>query len=107
MVAAVGSQLSAIVSDAETRTEMLAQQLGDRLPRRWTFPALPVPAILVVLLTDVPSVVALASRIFAVHFLSQALIARQLAWRRRWGWVALFACIASAMAVVAVFGIPS
>jgi hypothetical protein len=108
MVAAVGSQLSAIVNDTETRTEMLAQQLGDRLPRRWTFPLFLVPAILVVLLTDVASVVALASRIFAVYFLLQALIAGQLAWRaRRWSWVAFFAGIASAMAVVAVFGIPS
>jgi hypothetical protein len=108
MVAAVGSQLSAIVSDTETRTEMLAQQLGDRVPRRWTFPLFLVPAILVVLLTDVASIVALASRIFAVYFLSQALIAGQLAWRaRRWSWVAFFAGIAAAMAVVAVFGIPS
>jgi hypothetical protein len=108
MVAAVGSQLSAIVNDTETRTEMLAQQLGDRLPRRWTFPLFLVPAILVVLLTDVTSVVALASRIFAVYFLSQALIAGRLAWRgRRWAWVFFFAGIALAMAMVAVFGIPS
>lgn len=46
MAAALGSQLSAIVNDTETRTEMLAGEVGDRLPRRWTFPLFLVPAIL-------------------------------------------------------------
>jgi hypothetical protein len=56
----------------------------------------------------VSSVVALASRVFAAYYLSQALIAGRLAWRaERWAWVAFFAGIALAMAVVAVFGIPS
>ncbi len=108
MAAALGSQLSAIVNDTETRTEMLARQVGDRLPRQWTFPLFLVPAILVVLLTDVSSVVALASRVFAAYYLSQALIAGRLAWRaERWAWVAFFTGIALAMAVVAVFGIPT
>jgi hypothetical protein len=87
---------------------MLVGQLGDRLPRQWTFPLFLVPAILVVLLTDVSSVVALASRVFAAYYLSQAMIAARLAWRaERWAWVAFFAGIALAMAVVAVFGLPS
>jgi hypothetical protein len=108
MAAALGSQLSAIVNDTETRTEMLAGQVGDRLPRRWTFPLFLVPAILVVLLTDVSSVVALASRVFAAYYLSQALIAGRLAWRAgRWAWVAFFAIIALAMTSVAVLGLPS
>jgi hypothetical protein len=108
MAAALGSQLSAIVDDTQTRSEMLVGQLGDRLPRQWTFPLFLVPAILVVLLTDVSSVVALASRVFAAYYLSQALIAGRLAWRaKRWGWVAFFTGIALAMAVVAVFGLPS
>ena len=108
MAAALGSQLSAIVNDTETRTEMLAQQVGDRLPRRWTFPLFLVPAILVVLLTEVSSVVALASRVFAAYYLSQALIAGRLAWRaKKWAWVAFFGGIAVAMAAVAVFGLPS
>ena len=108
MAAALGSQLSAIVNDTETRTEMLATQVGDRLPRRWTFPLFLVPAILVVLLTEVSSVVALASRVFAAYYLSQALIAGRLAWRaKEWAWVAFFGGIALAMAAVAVFGLPS
>jgi hypothetical protein len=108
MAAALGSQLSAIVNDTESRTEILAREAGDRLPRQWTFPLFLVPAILVVLLADVATVVALASRVFAAYYLLQALIAGRLAWRaERWGWVALFAGIGLAMAVVAVFGIPS
>ena len=108
MAAALGSQLSAIVNSTESVTEILARQAGDRLPRQWTFPLFLVPAILVVLLTDVASVVALASRVFAAYYLLQAFIAGRLAWRaQRWAWVALFAAIALAMAVVAVLGIPS
>jgi hypothetical protein len=61
-----------------------------------------------VLLSDVASVVALASRVFAAYYLLQAVIAGRLAWRtRRWGWVALFTGIGLAMAVVAVLGIPT
>jgi hypothetical protein len=108
MAAAVGSQLSAIVDDTQTRSEMLVGQVGDRLPRQWTFPLFLVPAILVVLLTDVSSVVALASRVFAAYYLSQALIAGRLAWRaERWAWVAFFGAVALAMAAVAVFGLPT
>lgn len=107
MAAALGSQLSAIVNDTETRTEMLAQQVGDRVPRRWTFPLFLVPAIAVVLLTDVTAAVALASRVFAAYYLLQALIAERLAWRaRRWGLVASFTGVGLAMAAVAVFGLP-
>jgi hypothetical protein len=108
MAAALGSELSAIVNAAESRTDMLAQQVGDRLPKRWTFPLLLVPTILVVLLTDVTSAVALASRVFAVYYLLQAYIAGRLAWRaKKWGWVAFFIGLGLAMGAVAVFGIPS
>ncbi len=108
MAAALGSQLSAIVNDTETRTEMLARQLGDRLPRQWTFPLFLVPAILVVLLAPLSSAVALASRVFAAYYLSQALIAGRLAWRaERWCWVALFTGVGLAMGAVAIFGIPT
>jgi hypothetical protein len=62
----------------------------------------------VVVLTDVTAVVALASRVFAAYYLLQALIAGRLAWRSRsWGRVVFFTAIASAMAVIAVFGIAS
>jgi hypothetical protein len=108
MAAALGSELSAIVNATESRTDMLAQQVGDRLTKRWTFPLLLVPTILVVLLTDVTSAVALASRVFALYYLLQAYIAGRLAWRaKKWGWVAFFIGLGLAMGAVAVFGIPS
>ncbi len=51
--------------------------------QQWTFPLFLVPAILVVLLSDVASVVALASRVFAAYYRLQAVIAGRLAWRAR------------------------
>ncbi len=54
------------------------------------------------------SAVALASGVFAAHFLLQAFIAGRLAWRvKGWGWVAFFTFIGAAMAAIAIFGIPS
>jgi hypothetical protein len=56
----------------------------------------------------VTSAVALASRVFAAYFLLETLIAGRLAWRaKRWAWVACFAGVGVAMAVIAVFGIPA
>jgi hypothetical protein len=108
MAVALGSQLSAIVNATESRTDLLVQQAGDRFSRRWSFPLLLVPTILVVVLTDVTSAVALASRVFATYFLLQAFMAGQLAWRARsWGWVGFFSGIGLAMGAIAVFGIPS
>jgi hypothetical protein len=107
LAAALGSQLSAIVNATQSRTDMLVQQIGDRVSHRWMFPLLLVPAILIVLLTDVTSAVALASRVFAIYFLLQAFIAGRLAWRaRQWAWVAFFTGIGAAMAAIAIFGIP-
>jgi hypothetical protein len=108
MAVALGSELSAILNATESRTDLLVQQAGDRFSKRWSFPALLVPTILVVMLTDVTSAVALASRVFAAYYLLQAFIAGRLAWRSRsWRWVAFFTGIGLAMGAIAVFGIPS
>ncbi len=108
LAAALGSQLSAIVNAVNSRSEMLIEEVGKGLPQKFTFPFILVPAIVVVLLTDVVSAVALASRVFAAYFLLQSFIAGRLAWRaQKWGWVAFFAAIGAAMAVIAVFGIPA
>lgn len=108
LLAALGSQLSAIVNATYSRSEMLMEQTQGKIRQAVTFPLLLVPAIAVVLLTDVTSVVALASRVFAAYFLVQAVIAGWLAVRRReWAWVAFFVAIGIAMAVIAVFGIPA
>ncbi len=108
LAAALGSQLSAIVNAVNSRSEMLIEEVGKGLPQKFTFPFILVPAIVVVLLTDVVSAVALASRVFAAYFLLQAFIAGRLAWRaRRWPWVTFFAAIGAAMAVIAIFGLPA
>lgn len=87
---------------------MLIEQTHGRIRQASTFPLLLVPAIAVVLLTDVNSVVALASRVFAAYFLLQAVIAGRLAMRRReWARVAFFSAIGLAMATIAIFGISS
>jgi hypothetical protein len=108
MAVALGSQLSAIVNGTESRADLLAQKVGDRVPRRWTIPLILVPSIILVLLTDVDSAVALASRTFAAYYLLQAYIAGRIAWRARsWGWVAFFIGLGLAMAAIAILGIPS
>ena len=45
MAVALGSQLSAIINGAESRSDLLAQKLGDRVPKRWTIPLILVPSI--------------------------------------------------------------
>ena len=108
MAVAIGSQLSAIVNGAESRSDLLGQKLGDRVPTRWTIPLILIPSILLVLVADVDSAVSLASRTFAIYFLLQAYIAGRLAWRAKsWGWLVFFIGIGLAMAAIAVFGIPS
>ena len=104
LLAAIGSQTSAIIGATMSRSDML---VTNRVPRRVSFVVLLVPAIALFLLTDVSQAVALASRVFAVYFVLQAVIAWILARRaQNWGAVAGFTGIALAMAVVAVFGIP-
>jgi hypothetical protein len=108
LAAAVSSEFSAITNAVVSRSELLVEASRGRLPRRATFPLLLVPAILVTLLTDVQAAVALASRVFALYYLLQSLIAIVLASRQRaWGKVVAFGALAVAMATIMVFGISS
>jgi hypothetical protein len=103
LLAAIGSQTSAIVNAATSRSDMLVTY---KVPRKATFLILLLPAIALFLLTDVNVAVALASRVFAVYFMLQALMALILARRaKNWPAVAGFAAIMLAMATVAVFGL--
>jgi hypothetical protein len=104
LLAAIGSQTSAIVNATMSRSDML---VDFKVPRKTTFLILLVPAIAIFLLTDINQAVALASRVFAVYFVLQALMALILARRdKNWGAVAGFAGTMLAMSVVAVFGLP-
>jgi hypothetical protein len=103
LLAAIGSQTSAIVNATSSRSDMLVTY---KVPRKATFLILLVPAIAVFLLTDINQAVALASRVFAIYFVLQALMALVLARRvKNWGAVTGFAAIMLAMATVAVFGL--
>jgi hypothetical protein len=103
LLAAIGSQTSAIVNATSSRSDMLVTY---KVPRWATFLILLVPAIAIFLLTDINQAVALASRVFGVYFVLQGLIAFILARRAKdWKSMALFVVIMFAMALVAVFGL--
>ena len=104
LLAAIGSQTSAILGATSSRSDMIVNT--GRVARKWTFPILLIPTIALFLLTDVTQAVALASRVVAFYFLLQALIAGILAWRKQsWGAVTGFAAIGLAMATISIFGI--
>ena len=104
LLAAIGSQTSAIIGATMSRSDML---VDHKVPRRWTFIILLLPAIAVFLLVDITQAVALASRVFAAYFVLQAVIAWILARRaQNWGAVAGFTGIAVVMGTITIFGLP-
>jgi hypothetical protein len=104
LLAAIGSQTSAIIGATSSRSDMLVSR---KVPRKYTFPIILGPAILLVLLVDVNVAVNLASRVFAAYFMVQATLAGLLASRKQnWAALAGFVAIGLAMAVVLIFGLP-
>jgi len=104
LLAAIGSQTSAIIGATSSRSDML---VNAKVPRRISFLVILIPAILVVIFTDVTVAVNLASRVFAAYFLTQALLAGILARRNRnWWAVGGFVLVGLAMAVILIFGLP-
>ena len=103
LLAAIGSQTSAIINATTSRSDMLVEH---HVPRRWTFVVLLAPAIVIFLLVDISQAVALASRVFAAYFVLQAVIAWTLARRvKNWPAVAGFTAIAIAMGTITIFGL--
>jgi hypothetical protein len=79
----------------------------NKVPRRVSFLVILIPAILMVIFTDVNVAVNLASRVFAAYFLTQAFLAGMLARRvSNWWAVAGFTVIGLIMATILVFGLP-
>lgn len=104
LLAAIGSQTSAIIGATSSRSDML---VNAKVPRRISFLVILIPAILVVVFTDVNVAVNLASRVFAAYFFTQALLAGLLARRKRSWWaVAGFVVIGLAMLTILIFGLP-
>jgi len=104
LLAAIGSQTSAIIGATSSRSDMLVER---KVPRRWSFPIILVPAVLMVLFVDLNVAVNLASRVFAAFFTIQASLALLLAYRnRRWPAMGGFGVVVAAMLAVLVFGLP-
>ncbi len=107
LVAALGSQFSAITNATSSRSDLLMEATRSRLDKRFTFPLLLVPAILIVLFIDVIQAVSVASRVFAIFFTLQAVIAVMLAARNRnWAATAGFVIVGLMTSAIAVFGLP-
>lgn len=104
LLAAIGSQTSAIIGATSSRSDMLVER---KVSRKWTFPIILVPAILLVVFVDLNVAVNLASRVFAAFFTIQASLATLLSYHKRnWPAVAGFILILMAMLTILVFGLP-
>jgi magnesium-transporting ATPase (P-type) len=104
LLAALGSQTSAIIGATSSRSDMLVHH---KISRATTFPIILVPAIMLVIFVDVNMAVNLASRVFAAFFTIQASLALILASRKKnWWAVAGFAGVALVMLTIMVFGLP-
>jgi hypothetical protein len=104
LLAALGSQTSAIIGATSSRSDMLVSR---KVARKLTFPIILIPAILLVVFVDLNVAVNLASRVFAAFFTIQASLATYLAFRNRaWLSVAGFMLVLMAMLTILVFGLP-
>ena len=107
LLVAVGSQVSAIANATSSRSDLLIEATREAVPRKFTFPILLVPAIMIVIFANLTDAVAIASRVFALYFVLQSLIALMLA-RRSKSWPAVIgiSAVGLMMASVTVFGLP-
>ncbi len=104
LLAAIGSQTSAVIGATSSRSDMLVDR---KVPRKLSFPIILVPAILMVVFVDLNVAVNLASRVFAIYFTIQASLAVLLAYRKRnWPAVAGFVGVGLAMLAIFIFGLP-
>ncbi|WP_440988380.1 hypothetical protein [Haloarchaeobius baliensis] len=105
---AIGSQASASVNAISSRSAVLLDLTNGRVPKRFTYPALALGALAVVLVTDVLSAVAVASRVFAAFFTLQCSIGLILAVRdENWPRAVGITLVGIAMLTIAIFGLPS
>lgn len=108
LLLAIGSQASASINAISSRSDVIVELTNKQIPRRLTFPLLATGSIVVVLATDVLTAVAAASRVFAVFYVIQCLIALAVArQRRQWPHVVGILSVGLAMVAIAIFGLSS
>lgn len=104
LLAAIGSQTSAVIGATSSRSDMLVDR---KVPRKLSFPIILIPVILMVIFVDLNVAVNLASRVFAIYFTIQASLAILLAYRKRnWAAVTGFVGVGLAMLAIFIFGLP-
>jgi hypothetical protein len=104
LIAALGSQTAAIIGATSSRSDML---VDNGVSRPVSFLIILIPAILIIIFTDITDAVNIASRVFAFYFSIQSGLAALLAWRNRnWWAVAGFVGIGIIMAMIMIFGLP-
>ena len=109
---AIGSQLTASVSNVAGGGSLLVETIGKRLKGRVSYQFIVVPAIALTWLTNINQVIALASRAFAVYYAIECVIAIRISLGQpasRAGnlRVAGTGAMAVFMAGIAVFSIPT
>ena len=107
LLAAIGSQLSAITNATSSRSDLLVEATHETVARKYTVPILLVPAMMVVLFADVTLAVSIASRVFAAYFVLQSVIAGTIARRHRArGALAGASGVGVMLTIVMIFGLP-
>ncbi|WP_138471341.1 hypothetical protein [Poseidonocella sp. HB161398] len=105
---AIASQFSAAVADSLGASGLVSDTTHGHVTPRHAYIAIGAVAVSVIWATDVTSIVALASRAFALFYALQCLVAMLLAWERRETGRAVWHGGLSALCfAVAVLGIPA
>jgi hypothetical protein len=109
IVAAVMSQFSAAVADTLGAGGVVELESKGALTTRFIYPAICFGAILLLWTTDIFELVAIASRAFALFYLSQAFLAARLAFTlerggRRIAYVSGYAVLSLVMLFIVLYG---
>lgn len=105
---AIASQFSAAVADSIGASGLITETTGGALGTRLSYLVIGALALVVIWLTNVVSIVALASRAFALFYAMQAVVASAVAGHRKdSARAAWFGGLAALALAVAVLGIPA
>ncbi len=107
IVGALMSQFSAGVADTVGAGELLAYTSRHRFPARWGFLLVALASLALIWSANVFEIITLASRAFALYYLTQALVAVRTAYRKgEWLSVSLYGAVAAGLLFVVLFAVP-